>query len=427
MTENPRRLASSKQEESLGFVSNRQKVARLIAAALSVAPLAASAGEPSSFDPAEYHQHRHTAYVNANIVNGNAVLAYDIQADGSLNALSGSPFLTGGRGFFDPSFALGPFDVDQEMAVDRNVLYAVNAGSNDISALRIAEDGSLSPLHGQPFSSGGSTPVSLGVHDRYLVALNSAQDPAQADDGSLPGLTASAIQLDGGLRLLKTSASPLTADAQPSQVLTTDTGPFVFNAEFPGGGHLNAFFQEPNGKLVQTDSVLLPMEANNVQPLPLGLWTNPRAPYVYVGFVNTNEIGVYTVTKAGKLQFVRKVPNSGVAVCWLRVSDDGRFLYTSNTTDNSMSVYDLSAPASPVEIQHISVGGTGGVEQFSLTQDGHFLYLLQEENSSASAGKGNRLYAFQVDGDSGKLRLLSDLTTELQLPPNTRPFGVTVR
>lgn len=411
----------------MNLVSKRQKAALLAAAAMLLAPLTASAGERSSFDPAAYHRHGHTVYINANIVGGNAVLAYDIQADGSLKALSRSPFATSGHGFYDPSFVLGPFDVDQEMAISRDVLYAVNAGSNDISAFRIAEDGSLSPLASQPFSSGGSTPVSIGVHDRYLVTVNSAQDPAQADDGSVPSLTASAIQFDGGLRLLNRTPSPLAADAQPSQALTADTGPFVFNAEFPGGGHLNAFFQRPNGKLVQTDSVMLPLEANNVQPLPLGLWANPLAPYLYVGFVNTSEVGVYAVSEAGKLQFVHKASNSGVAVCWLRVSSDGKFLYTSNTGDNSMSVYDLSAPASPVEIQHISVGGTGGVQQFSLTPDGNFIYLLQEENSLDSAGQGNRLYVFQVDKDAGKLTLLSDLTTELQLPPDTRPFGVTIR
>ena len=341
--------------------------------------------------------------------------------------LSGSPFVTGGFGFFDSSFVLGPFDVDQEMILKNNVLYAVNAGSNDVSALKVDEDGSLHPVSGQPFASGGSTPVSLGLHNQYLVTLNSAQDPAQAGKGNVPGLVASAIQYDGSLRLLSKSAAPLAPAAQPSQALTTNAGPFTFVAEFPGGGHLDAFLQKPNGNLIQTDSQMLPLEANDVQPLPLGLWANPRAPYLYVGFVNTSEVGVYTVSEAGKLQFVHKSPNSGMAVCWLRASNDGKFLYTSNTADNSMSVYDLSDPASPVEIQHLVVGGTGGVQQFSLTPDGRFLYLLQEENSASSAGKSNRLFVMSVHQKSGKLTELKDLTTELQLPPNTRPFGVTIR
>ena len=185
------------------------------------------------------------------------------------------------------------------MALYNDVLYAVNGGSNSISALRVAGDGSLSPLPGQPFTSGGSTPVSLGVHGQYLVTVHSAQDPAQAGQGYRPGLIASEIKRDGGLRLLPGSAVALAADAQPSQALTSNTGLFVFSAEFPGGGHLDAFAQAPNGKLIQTDSTVLPLDADGTQPL--ALWANPRAPCLYIGFVNTNELGVYTVSAAGKL------------------------------------------------------------------------------------------------------------------------------
>ncbi len=92
-----------------------------------------------------------------------------------------------------------------------------------------------------------------------------------------------------------------------------------------------------------------------------------------------------------------------------------------------VSVYDLSDPASPVEIQHIVVGGTGGVEQFSLTPDEHFLYLQEQVNSSASAAEGNRLFVFEVDAYTGTLKLLNDLTTVLPVPANNRPFGVTIR
>ncbi len=407
------------------------RAARRVAAAVALAATAyAPAGvhaqtSTAAFD--DYGLHRHTLYIDANITGGNAVLAYDIHADGSLHALSGSPFPTGGLGFYDSSFVLGPFDVDQEMALAGNVLYAVNAGSNSISALRIGFDGSLSPLPGQPFTSGGSTPVSLGLHGQYLVTVDSAQDPAQAGQGYVPSLTVSAIMPDGGLRLLPNAPVTLPSDAQPSQALTTNTGPYVFTAEFPGGGDLNAYYQSANGLLTQTDSTLLPMEPDNVQPLPLGLWANPHAPFLYVGFVNTSEVGVYTVNHAGKLQFVTKVPNSGIAVCWLRVSSNGRYLYTSNTGDESMSVYDLSNPALPIEIQHIVVGGTGGVQQFSLTPDQHYLYLLQEVNSAASVGNSNVVYVLRVDPATGMLTLLSDLTTHLPLPPNTRPFGVTIR
>ena len=392
-------------------------LALAVLAGLPIGARAQSAGQSN----------RHTLYVDGNITGGNAILAFDIHADGSLHALPGSPFATGGNGFYDASFALGPFDVDQEMALNNGALYAVNAGSNSISAFRVNWDGSLVPLHGQPFASGGSTPISLGVHGGTLLAVNSAQDPAQAGQGNVPGVSVSAILPAGSLRPLPQDGVALPAGAQPSEALTTNTGPYVFTAEFPGGGMLNAYRQSSNGALTLTDSTLLPLEANNTQPLPLGLWANPVAPYLYVGFVNTSEVGVYTVGRGGQLQFVNKATNSGIAVCWLRASNDGRFLYTSNTGDNSMSVYDLSNPAMPVEIQHLVIGGSGGLEQLSLTPDQHFLYVLQQENSAASVGLSNVVYVLQVDGTTGMLTLLSQFTTQLSLPPNTRPFGIAIR
>jgi 6-phosphogluconolactonase (cycloisomerase 2 family) len=393
-------------------------------AALAVLALAPAA---HAQDTPDLSFHRHTVYIDANITGGNAVLAYDMHADGSLAALPGSPFATGGLGFYDSSFVLGPFDVDQEVAIKGNVLYAVNAGSNSISALNIGPDGGLSPVKGQPYASGGGTPVSLGLHGGTVVAVNSAQDPAQAGKGFVPNLTVSAVLPGGGLAIVPGFDTALPADAQPSQALTTNTGPFVFTAEFPGGGMLNAYYQHPNGKLTLTDSELLPMEPNDVQPLPLGMWANPKSPYLYVGFVNTGEVGVYTIGAGGKLQFVGKEPSSGIAVCWLRVDKGGRFLYSSNTGDNSMSVYDLSNPTTPIEIQHLLIGGMGGVQQFSLSPDQTFLYLLQEENSPASVGLSNMLYVMQVDGKTGMLTLLPQDTVKLPLPPNTRPFGVAVR
>jgi hypothetical protein len=38
---------------------------------------------------------------------------------------------------------------------------------------------------------------------------------------------------------------------------------------------------------------------------------DPRAPYIYVGFGNTSEVGVYRLTAAVKLEFVTKVADRG--------------------------------------------------------------------------------------------------------------------
>lgn len=103
----------------------------------------------------------------------------------------GSPFATGGT----PGIGSGPlFDNRRSMVEVNGVLYTANTESHDISALRIEADGSLTPLPGSPFPSGGGPftyPRSLAVHPS-LPLLYVAHDGngilgirAIAPDGSL--------------------------------------------------------------------------------------------------------------------------------------------------------------------------------------------------------------------------------------------------
>src|SRR5262245_46838682 len=70
-------------------------------------------------------------YVESNIQspNGNSILAYRRNADGSLTPVNGSPFLSGGAGVQDTTIALGPYDSDQNIVIDpeRRLLFAVNS------------------------------------------------------------------------------------------------------------------------------------------------------------------------------------------------------------------------------------------------------------------------------------------------------------
>ena len=93
--------------------------------------------------------------------------------------------------------------------------------------------------------------------------------------------------------------------------------------------------------------------------LPLGLWAHPIFPLLYVGFVTVNRLGVYAYNSYGHLTFLRSVPNSGQAICWLRVNGSGTRLYSTDTGSNSVSVYDLSLPEEPREIQKPGAFGPG--------------------------------------------------------------------
>jgi 6-phosphogluconolactonase (cycloisomerase 2 family) len=371
----------------------------------------------------------HTLYVESNVTGAgqNALFAYAIAADGSLSFKRGSPYLLGGAGYFDSSFALGPFDGDQSIIfnADRSLLYAVNGGSNTIAIMRVAADGSLTPLPGSPVSSHGRTPISLGLHGNTLVAADYALDRADPASDSNPRLSVFHLSSNGLPVWSAANEVRLPPASDPTQVLTTNTGPFVFTSGFPTGGILRSYAQLDNGFLFPADATAPTVDGAAV-PI-LGLTANPKAPYLYGGLVANNLLATWRYDDLGRLTFVGTATDSGAALCWFRVTRNGRFLYASNTGDQSMSVFDLADPAHPVEIQHAVAAGVGGFNQFSLTPDEKYLYVLQEENSAASAGVSNKIYAYRVDPSTGLLTFLPDDTVSLPVPVRTRPIGLAIR
>ena len=76
-------------------------------------------------------------------------------------------------------------------------------------------------------------------------------------------------------------------------------------------------------------------------PGPLGLAVHPTENLLYVDFVTISRIGIDRYKSHGKLEFLRTVPDSGVAPVGAR-QQGGTRLYASNTGDSSVSVYDIS-------------------------------------------------------------------------------------
>src|SRR5882762_8201117 len=85
-------------------------------------------------------------YVNDNTAGVNTVAAFDRHADGTLTPLHGSPFAAGGAGTGTLIGSQGALQVTS----DGRYLLAVDAGSNQISVLRVSVDGALQQLPGSP-------------------------------------------------------------------------------------------------------------------------------------------------------------------------------------------------------------------------------------------------------------------------------------
>ena len=124
----------------------------LLAATISLFGAAASASASTASPVVGY------TYVNDNTAAANTIAGFDRHADGSLTPIPGSPFAAGGAGLGAGLASQGAIQVTS----DGRYLLAVDAGSNQISVLRITADG-VPVLVGQPVSSGGIQPVSVAV------------------------------------------------------------------------------------------------------------------------------------------------------------------------------------------------------------------------------------------------------------------------
>ena len=388
-------------------------------------------------------------YVLSNVPSSgqNSVLGYARSSDGSLTALPGSPFLTGGTGTANPTQGLGPDDVDFPLAVsaDHTQLFAVNPGSNTIAVFDINANGSLTAITGSPFGSNGTNPVSVAIGGNHLFVVNKAQDPAQST-AALPNYTTLSIGADGSLSPIAGSTVTTVAGASPQMALLSPSKQLLFGADFLApvaptpAGALRSFVVGSDGSLTAAPGtpMNIPGTDSATSHLVLGLATHPTENVLYVGFVAQNKLGVYDFDAGtGALTFQTSVANSGQAICWITTNATGSAIYTVNTGDNSVSWYSAPDARAPSETQHLFLKEPGPLYanpmgamvptseafQESLSPNGTNLYVLsQHTNPDFSVTNGNILHTLTVAPDGSLTEPGAPLT--LPLDTHTRPWGV---
>jgi len=411
------------------------------------------AADSASDSPSDAGAAKKLLYVETNDITPgkNAILAYSRAGDGSLTPLSGSPFAIGGTGVGNPTQGLGPDDSDQEILAspDHKRLFAVNAGSNTIAVLDIHDDGTLTPVTGSPFASGGIDPVSVGLAGNFLYVVNQDGDPAQDAAAGAPNYTGFKVGSDGTLTAIPDST--VAAGSTPTVALVSPDGKLLFGADFLAPveatpqGPLRAFAIGSTGLLTAAPGtpMAIPVIDGGVDgggppPVALGLGLNPTAKVLYVDFPKRSQVGVYTYDgTTGALTYKAVASVSGPAPCWVRVSADGKFLYVTDTANDSVSVLDSSTPLAPVEVQNLQLQDPGAIlmdgspataseaYEEALSPDDKFLYVLsQRSTTDAAVTTGNVLHVLSIAADGKLSETVADV--KISLPLGTRPQGVVV-
>src|SRR5581483_9118870 len=329
-------------------------------------------------------------YVESNLGNGtpNTIIGYSNDGTGNLTPLPGSPYLTGGSGVAPPpGQALGvQTDDDQQIVINPagTLLFAVDGGSNDVAVFNINADASLTPIAGSPWPSNGSNPSSLGLLDNalgngsgFLVVANKSSDVNQLNPPP-PNINTFTVAPDGTLtqNTALGSTRSLPVGASPSQV-AIGKSKLIFLDEFQEvPSSIRVFRIKANGAVGLLSTTPVPSGDH----VFLGEMMHPTKGVMYAALPADNQIGVYRYsTITGAMTFVTTVPNSGLLACWFAMDKAATRLYTANTESNSVSVYDITNPLLPVEIQHIylvATAGDGGPGNIALDPTGQFLYTV---------------------------------------------------
>jgi len=371
-----------------------------LAAAAVAVPAAASAATHAS--PVVGH-----VYVNDNTAGTNTIGAFDRHADGTLTPQAGSPFPVGGAGTGAGLAEQGAIQITP----DGRFVIAVDAGSNQISVLRILGDGSLSLVPGGIVSSGGILPDSIAVHGDLMYAANSG------NGGS--NYTGFRLRPNGRLNPITGSSVTLAANAAPADVLFNGTGTELVGTEV-GTSVIDSFTVGSDGRL--TAAPASPFPAQSLGPFGSEFRpTNPDQLFVSnahnVG-PGTGTISAYTDSANGTLTPVAGSPfaDQQTAPCWVEITHDGRFLFTVNTGSGEISRYQIAPGGTLTLLGSTPVGKTGGVGAVDarLSPDGRYLYV--DESRIGAVG------AFAVHG--GNLTELG--TSPFALPASATPAGIVV-
>jgi 6-phosphogluconolactonase (cycloisomerase 2 family) len=312
--------------------------------------------------------------------NRNSVFAFRNDGLGNLTALAGSPFRTGGTGVFDSGGGgVDPFNADQQVIArpDNSLLFTVNGHSNTIAVFTINTDGTLTAVAGSPFASGGQDPASVGLMQdldaglEFLVVVNKNEDPGQNIAGDVPNYTTFTVNADGSLTMNPGSTLDLAADSSPTQALVRSKRHLLFGMEI-NTSRIATYRIGRDGTLSELSSLSPP----GASPF-LGEILHPTRGVLYTGLPATNEVGVYKFTSAGTLTFSRTVPNTnGSLVCWLVTNAAGTLLYTSETESGTISAFDITHPVNPVLLQTLTLSGTAQhPHNIALDPSEKFLYV----------------------------------------------------
>lgn len=307
-------------------------------------------------------------YAMTNDATKNEILAFALGRDGTFR--STGRFVTGGRGSggtTDPLQSQGALTISP----NHSLLFAVNAGSGTVSSFRIVGD-RLVLADQEPTE--GAEPVAVAQHGHFVYVLN------EAGDG---GVTVFSVDDVGHLIPIPNSTTLLSGTGLGGASIAVSSDGTLLAVFERAADNIDIFRILPNGTLSADTTTADPnpggfsaIFAKNGQVLVSETGSG--------GEPNSSTISSFAIDGEGTVTPISNaVPTDGAANCWLAITPNGEFVYTSNSATSNISGFKVAPNGTLTPIGSVIVGanpaGSTNLD-VAVSADGNFLYSL---NSSA--------------------------------------------
>ncbi|NOU98797.1 lactonase family protein [Paenibacillus planticolens] len=335
-------------------------------------------------------------YIMSNMEQMNEVIAFYRDMNGMLTFMGAYPTYGRGTGTKKVSPATANDGIDPllsqgslSLSRDGRFLFAVNAGSNSISSFIITDNGGLVLADVKP--SGGAQPNSVNVFSNLLYVSN----VGNAANHYASNITGFRVADNGRLTNIPGSTHSLsTINAQPAQVLFTPDGSKIVVSEFTTD-RLSVFHVNTNGTVARP----IINQSNGTRPLGACFLSSG---ILLVTEVSSSALSSYSMSDNGLLHVISgSVQNGQQTACWVAITSNERFAYTTNTLSGTISTYRIDDSGALTVLGHITstpVGTPAGIPiDAGVSKDGRNFYTLNGNQGTVSV--------FHIKDDGSLIRL----------------------
>jgi 6-phosphogluconolactonase (cycloisomerase 2 family) len=298
-----------------------------------------------------------TLYTETNSASGNQIQIYKTLPDGNPTLVA--EVETGGLGNGAGLGSQGAL----ALSVGHHFLFAVNAGSNEVSSFEIGPWGLKRVSR---VASGGATPISLTTHRDLLYVLNAG------GSGNIAGFR---IHHNGALSPIAGSSQPLSSSTSgPAQIGFDRDGDTLVVTE----KNTNRIVVYP----VHKDLAGAPEVHASHGMTPFGFAFDRRDDLLvseaFGGQANASALSSYDFDDGGLSLESGSVPSEQTAACWVVTARHGRFAYVTNTGSGTVTGYKIAHDGELTRLTADGITGvTGGGPTDAVTdRDSDTLYVL---------------------------------------------------